>query len=1085
MHPWLRPIQPVWLLLQHEVILPLSALIWTLLSAVGLAQLAHDLLNDTSAHQQQQQQQTTAGTATEPAIYMYSSASASASASSASNSGTHTPPNGSSNGSTDEVLAMLASLKDDISDDRTKDRLERASTLLRASSPSSVHHNNSSGHLTQPSPPITRTNSAADFIKRTFSFARLPPMPPTPPATDVPKVPTKPFRPLRPLFKFMQRYTPDVYWAITSFHKVEKRPPKAGERRQIREAIMQSPPVLAAIKTSAEINGITIEQSAKNAEQIFETMAADMWMPAVRFMAYLMRKTFKLLYPFGIDVGGSEIQRVREASKKGPLLLMPNHKSYMDFLAISYICFQYKLPLPHVVSGDNLNFPVVGSFLRWGGAFFIKRTFSSSDPLYRTVFNEYITQLLIHGHAVECFIEGGRSRIGKVLPPKSGFLRGVLDAVVDRRIASDVYLVPISLGYDRLIENDSYIIELTGGKKRSEQLLSFIRSSWQLLTSTYNQTLNFGKINVGIGEPISLQQYIAQTLASLPESAGGPVLAASASMPLLVPLQAPQNNTDTDEKQTNDTNGHSAKPRVQGSKEQQGSGHFFIEDSEDNLSNDAASTASSSSAASSEVPEINNGPDSSAEEAGALASLSNKSSLAKKSQTDDDNESTISPVGSNSKAAPMGKSLSRVKATYYAQSTVAISPQTSSASPVISLVLPPGQMVMAAARKYMTNAVGYRILYDINKVTTVVPAALVGTILFTQYGRGIRDSELVKKVRWLRRQVIIRGGRVQMTQEESLHEHVMTVVNQVLQGKVKGHDNTLVKRHKDILMLSVYSPAERMELSLYRNQLIHLFVQEGIFLCAFYACEMQKNTYPCYVTKEEVTKASQYLSQLLKLEFIFKPSPGIEVSVDEVLNFSLQHGILQERKDESDSSKPLQYSVNDQLGTDGEYQGTYTYLFVCSLFWPFIDSYYLVALSCYRLLPDRMLEDESFVRFVQSIGEALYFEGLLDLYEAISSVTLNNALVLLENWGVIQFVCIESDTGSVRGGSGGKRIVQLTVPYRDEKLLEEIVLKLGSFRKRLAAYRSRRYRSRVNNQHQDAINVVKRLDMSSSGKIVK
>jgi len=73
----------------------------------------------------------------------------------------------------------------------------------------------------------------------------------------------------------------------------------------------------------------------------------------------IVKKAFRLLYPFGLDVGGHEIQRVREASRKGPLLLLPNHKSYLDFLIVSYICFQYKLPLPHVVSGDNLNFPLV------------------------------------------------------------------------------------------------------------------------------------------------------------------------------------------------------------------------------------------------------------------------------------------------------------------------------------------------------------------------------------------------------------------------------------------------------------------------------------------------------------------------------------------------------------------------------------------------------------------------------------------------------------------------------------------------------------------------------------------------------
>jgi len=306
-------------------------------------------------------------------------------------------------------------------------------------------------------------------------------------------------------------------------------------------------------------------------------------------------------------------------------------------------------------------------------------------------------------------------------------------------------------------------------------------------------------------------------------------------------------------------------------------------------------------------------------------------------------------------------------------------------------------------------------------------------------------------------------------------------------------------------MLSLFSPAERMELSLYRNQLIHLFVQEGILLCSFYACEKKKqgdDSDEALVNKEELKKASLYLSSLLKLEFIFKPSPGFEVTVDEVVSFLVQHGILLEHKveNETDSAKAVQYSVNDKIGSDGEYQGTFTYLFVCSLFWPFIDSYYLVALACYRLLPDRMLEEESMIRFVQVsdcstrnesehvllqlLGESLYFEGLLDLYEAISSVTLTNALTLLENWGIVQFVYIESDSSSGQG-KAGKHIVQLTTQFRNEGALEEVVMKIGEFRKRLAAYRSRRYKSRVKNQHQDAINVVKRIDVASAGKMIK
>jgi len=104
------------------------------------------------------------------------------------------------------------------------------------------------------------------------------------------QLPSKTFRPLRPLFKYIQTYLPDVYWALTSYRKVEKKPPQPGDRREIRDAVINSPDVQNAINVSSEINGVPVEHSAKKAEKIFELMAADMWIPAVRFMAYLMRK---------------------------------------------------------------------------------------------------------------------------------------------------------------------------------------------------------------------------------------------------------------------------------------------------------------------------------------------------------------------------------------------------------------------------------------------------------------------------------------------------------------------------------------------------------------------------------------------------------------------------------------------------------------------------------------------------------------------------------------------------------------------------------------------------------------------------
>lgn len=134
---------------------------------------------------------------------------------------------------------------------------------------------------------------------------------------------------------------------------------------------------------------------------------------------------------------------------------------------LGLLCFFSNLSMPFVASGENLNIPLVGSFLQNSGAFFIRRTFQN-DELYKALFNEYIVQLLKHGFNLEFFPEGGRSRSGKLLNPKMGLIQTVVNAVLDRRV-SDCYLVPINISYERVMETETYTKELLGEKKKPER----------------------------------------------------------------------------------------------------------------------------------------------------------------------------------------------------------------------------------------------------------------------------------------------------------------------------------------------------------------------------------------------------------------------------------------------------------------------------------------------------------------------------------------------------------------------------------------------------------------------------------------
>jgi len=170
----------------------------------------------------------------------------------------------------------------------------------------------------------------------------------------------------------------------------------------------------------------------------------------------------------GISVNESGLARMKSMFKKGPVILLPCHKSHIDYLMISYIMFRNNMPCPHIVAGKNLSFWPLGTIFRGGGAFFMRRTFKGAE-LYAKVFSEYMKKLLSEGFNIELFIEGGRSRTGKLLPPKFGLMTILLNAFKEKA-CDDLLIVPVFFGYDRVLEEDAYLHEVEGGVKEPESV---------------------------------------------------------------------------------------------------------------------------------------------------------------------------------------------------------------------------------------------------------------------------------------------------------------------------------------------------------------------------------------------------------------------------------------------------------------------------------------------------------------------------------------------------------------------------------------------------------------------------------------
>ena len=240
----------------------------------------------------------------------------------------------------------------------------------------------------------------------------------------------------------------------------------------------------------------------------------------IRGAYYLCTQLLTRAYHQGIHVSSEEVLRLRSvaeqaALKKHSIIFLPCHRSHVDYVSLQLICYRLGIALPTVVAGDNLNFPVVGSFLQHAGAMWIRRSFGD-DVLYTTLVQAYIDTLLQNGFNFECFIEGGRSRTGKLLSPKFGILSFLLDSVLSGRV-DDAIICPVSTQYDKVIETESYISELLGQPKPKENLQDFLSASSVL-------SLKLGRVDVRFHEPWSLRAFIDEQRARANNSLsqGGP-----------------------------------------------------------------------------------------------------------------------------------------------------------------------------------------------------------------------------------------------------------------------------------------------------------------------------------------------------------------------------------------------------------------------------------------------------------------------------------------------------------------------------------------------------------------------------------
>jgi glycerol-3-phosphate O-acyltransferase len=274
--------------------------------------------------------------------------------------------------------------------------------------------------------------------------------------------------------------------------------PDLSHRRTIVARVLRTRAVRAAMRSEMRDRRISRDKALGIARGYAEEIAANYSHAFVVFMEQFLTRLWNRLYD---GVTFEHKDTLRAIAQDSEIVYVPCHRSHMDYLLLSYVIYREGYAIPHIAAGINLNIPVVGRFLRKGGAFFIRRSFGG-NALYTVVFLKYLGTIMARGHSIEYFIEGGRSRTGRLLQPRTGMLSMTVRSYL-RDPVRPVVFVPVYFGYERIVEADTYVGELSGRPKHKESILDLLRAVRVLREK-------FGRVHVNVGEPIALDELLTQ-----------------------------------------------------------------------------------------------------------------------------------------------------------------------------------------------------------------------------------------------------------------------------------------------------------------------------------------------------------------------------------------------------------------------------------------------------------------------------------------------------------------------------------------------------------------------------------------------
>lgn len=267
------------------------------------------------------------------------------------------------------------------------------------------------------------------------------------------------------------------------------------QRTLVRDLIL-NPAVQEAIRKRSKEDNLSEYKATLQARRYLNEIVANCTYITIQVMQRALGSFWNRFYS-GIEVTNNKY--LKNLALSHELVYVPCHRSHIDYLLLSYVIYYEALAIPYIAAGKNLNMPIIGSILRGGGAFFIRRSFKGNE-LYSTVMFEYVAELIAKGIPIEYFIEGGRSRTGRLLQAKPGMLAMTVRGFLKYR-KRPVAFIPVNITYEKLLESKAYQAELSGDDKKSETFINSVKSILKIRGE-------YGKVYTNFGKPVFLNQVL-------------------------------------------------------------------------------------------------------------------------------------------------------------------------------------------------------------------------------------------------------------------------------------------------------------------------------------------------------------------------------------------------------------------------------------------------------------------------------------------------------------------------------------------------------------------------------------------------